>query len=397
VGRVGKIPRAFRRRLLLTLLAFGLLPMIAVGAAGGFAFARFLAVSFEPLQTTLDDAADALEPQAPEPMRAEFARARLWVAQAELARSELAKVLPGTYAGLLALVAMLCVASAVALGRGLARPVGALALGIQRYASGDWAYQLPEKASTPRDELAYLVHEFNRMGRQLSAQAEQLRFSDKLAAGQLGARLLSHELKNPLTAMAMAVGRIERAGPPSASVAESLALLRLEIESLRRFAEGFAELGRLPEPAPESVDLSQVLEESSRLYQAQSPVAIVCHPSSRLWIFGDGPQLRHLFSNLIKNAVEASVKDGAPISVSTTLDGARVRVSIEDHGTGITDPLEGAALAAGVPSTKPSGSGLGLVIAHRIAADHSGALRLARNGHGGTTATVEFPMLEETR
>ena len=84
--------------------------------------------------------------------------------------------------------------------------------------------------SRRNDELDYLAIELNRLGRQLRAQRERLQVTEALAAWREAARALAHDLKNPLTAMRMALGRLTRPGRTEAALAESVALLQEELD-----------------------------------------------------------------------------------------------------------------------------------------------------------------------
>jgi len=87
--------------------------------------------------------------------------------------------------------------------------------------------------------------------------------------------------------------------------------------------------------------------------------------------------------------VEAAA--GAEVRVEVRPEAAAVVVRVMDRGPGIGSVVEGAALLAGLSSTKAGGSGLGLPISHRIVAEHGGTLRLEPREGGGTVATVRLP------
>jgi nitrogen fixation/metabolism regulation signal transduction histidine kinase len=261
------------------------------------------------------------------------------------------------------------------------------------YARGDLTVQLPTP-DPPRDELQFLLVQFNRMGRELSAQRERLKSAEQIAAWQDVARALAHELKNPLTAMKLALARLSRpdAPPDATRLGEAVALLQEEVELLMRMTRSFSDFARLPAPRFQSVALRPLLAEVCALYQGTSPVAVELHPGPEPTLCADPDGLRRLFGNLVKNATEASPPGAAPVRLSVEALPSSVRVSILDGGSGIAQVLEGPALTRGLFSTKPGGSGLGLPIAQKITHEHGGTLRLEPAPGGGTLARVELPL-----
>src|SRR5207237_6447842 len=107
-------------------------------------------------------------------------------------------------------------------------------------------------------------------------------------------------------------------------------------------------------------------------------------------VSADADQLRRALGNLIKNALEACRPGDAPVQVAAEAGGGAVRVTVSDAGAGIGRAIEGAELTRSLGSTKSSGLGLGLPIAHKIVHDHGGTLRLEPLPRG-TRAVVVLP------
>jgi nitrogen fixation/metabolism regulation signal transduction histidine kinase len=391
-------PARFRRRLLAVMLITGLVPLVLLGFLARQALQELLSVSLAPVEQVLDDVSAELAREG----RSQIAldEARLNLAQAELARRSLARRTPRLIVALLLVSAGILTAAAVLLGRALTRPVSTLTQGMWAYARGELSLQLPAPDS-PRDELQFLLVQFNRMGRELAAQREHLKAAEQIAAWQDVARALAHELRNPLTAMKLALARLSRPDAPTDStrIAESVALLQEEVELLMRMTRSFSDFARLPAPRFQPVALRPLLAEVCALYQGTSPVPVELRPGPEPTLSADPDGLRRLFGNLIKNALEASPSGAAPVRLSIEALPSSVRVSILDAGSGVPGVLEGPALTRGLFSTKPEGSGLGLPISQKIAHEHGGALRLEPAPGGGTLALVELPPLnrEETK
>lgn len=384
-------PRRYRRRLVAFILAAGLVPLGAWGVASEGALRGLLDISLGPLEQVMGEADAALGgaggPAEAAKVRENLAGARLALAELELARRSLARLEPRLFWAALAVTAAVFGVLAVAVSRAFTRPIDQLTAGMAALARGELTHVIPGAGGPPRDELSYLVDRFNKMAAELLAQRERLRTTEQLAAWRDVARALAHELKNPLTAMKMSLARLSRAGVPAPDgerLREPLALLDEEVSVLMRMTQAFSEFARLPAAAPRVVDVAAVTREVAALYGA---VQVDAKEEARA--LADPDQLRRALGNLAKNAVEAA--GGAEVRVEVRPEPAAVVVRVMDRGPGIGAVVEGAALLAGLSSTKAGGSGLGLPIAHRIVAEHGGTLRLEPREGGGTVATVRLP------
>ena len=396
-----RIGRRFRRRLLAVMLAAGLLPLAGGGLVVGFGLSRMLSLSLVRLDPLLERAQVAARDPA---LSRDLSQARVDLLQAELARRSLARITPWALFAAVSASAALLVAAAVALGRALSRPVERLARGMLQVAAGDLSVRIPEeggaeeglpatggarRAQRPPDELQLLVRQFNRMTAELEAQHKRLQLTEELAAWQAVARGLTHELKNPLTAMRMAVARVARLGSPPAI--ESAQLLGEQIDVLLRMTESFSQFARLPAPRKVPVDLAELLHETSTLYSGSSPVPVEC-ATDPLLLDGDPDQLRRAFGNLIKNAIEASRPGDGPVEIEAREHAGVARILVRDRGTGISARLDGAQLLRSLGTTKPQGTGLGLPIAQKIVHEHGGTLVLEPRPGRGAQAIVELPI-----
>jgi two-component system nitrogen regulation sensor histidine kinase NtrY len=258
------------------------------------------------------------------------------------------------------------------------------------------------------DELDFLAVELNRMGRELLRQRARLQVTEALAAWRDAARALAHDLKNPLTAMRMALGRLTRPGRTEAAMGEAVSLLQDELDVLIRMSQTFTEFARLPAPQRRSLDLAALVTDVATLYEPESlPTRLQIDVAIRPVVSADPDQLRRAIGNLIKNAIEASrAGTAAPglaiggdagsidVKVAPGDTSASVQVQIRDRGKGLGAVIEGADLMRGLSSSKAGGErGLGLPIAHKIIHDHGGRLRLMPAAGGGAQAIVELPVV----
>lgn len=385
-----RIPHRFRRRLRWFLLCAGLVPLAAWGSIGNYLLRQGLKVAppIDPLLQRISVASFATA--HPDLQLADDIRqTRLHLAQADLARRTLQNRIPIYFGGALAISAVALLALAYGLGRRVARPIETLTGGIQQFAKGDLRYQI---ASTGQgDELDFAIVQFNLMGQKLLAQHERLRDTEQLAAWQDIARAMAHDLKNPLTAMKMALARLARPQATAEARHEATSLLSEEIDRLLRMTQSFSAYARLPAPIRKPMPIVPLLEEVAGLYQDMK-VPVQVNPKAHPTIVGDGDLLRRAFGNLVKNAIEASEPGDSPVLIRVDADTSYIHIEIVDQGTGISAAILGGALTRSLGSTKIGGSGLGLPVAYKIIFEHGGNLRLVPGHPRGTQAIVTLPL-----
>lgn len=208
-------------------------------------------------------------------------------------------------------------------------------------------------------------------------------------------RVLGHEMGNslgPIRSIAESLeGRARRAPHPDPSVREDLerglTIVKERSASLARFLEGYTRLARLPKPSPGVVAVASWVHDAAAL-EARVPIEIAGGPDLRLR--ADRDQLDPMLINLIRNAAEASLETGGAVRLSWRLIGSFVEVRVEDDGPGLADP---ANLFVPFFTTKPGGSGIGLVLARQIAEAHGGSLALEnRRDATGCVARVRLPV-----
>jgi len=214
-------------------------------------------------------------------------------------------------------------------------------------------------------------------------------------------RVLGHELSNSLAPIKSIAGsllaRVDHMEGEDNTLHDfrrGLGVIESRADALHRFVQSYRLLAQLPPPHLRPVSLGPLLERVVLLEQ-RLPVQLVPGPPASL--DADPDQLEQMFINLLRNAVDASLANGAEprqaditARVSWRLSDANLLVVIEDRGLGIanTDNLF-------VPfyTTKPAGSGVGLALAQQIARAHGGEIRLLNREDGaGARATVRLPV-----
>jgi two-component system nitrogen regulation sensor histidine kinase NtrY len=209
-------------------------------------------------------------------------------------------------------------------------------------------------------------------------------------------RVLGHELNNslaPIKSIAGSLGSLVRREPHPPDWKEDLerglGVISTRSEALSRFMGAYARLARLPAPRLEPLNVPAFVERVVRL-ETRLPVSI--EPGPDIDVRADGDQLEQLLINLVKNAVEAaSETDGAVrVGWSRTTGGIPyVEIHVDDDGPGLSNT---ANLFVPFFTTKPAGSGIGLVLSRQIAEAHGGSLTLTNRDNGrGCRASLRLP------
>jgi two-component system nitrogen regulation sensor histidine kinase NtrY len=207
-------------------------------------------------------------------------------------------------------------------------------------------------------------------------------------------RVLGHELNNSLAPiksvaenLASTLKRPTRAHDWEEDMERGLTVIATRSDSLGRFMSAYSRLAKLPPP---SVRPTEVGAWIRRVAGLESRIPIKVSPGPELRIDADSDQLDQLLINLVRNAVDASLETGGGVTVGWNVAGHYVDVWVRDEGPGIPNP---ANLFVPFFTTKPSGSGIGLVLSRQIAEAHRGSLTLENCGGGrGCEARVRLPL-----
>jgi two-component system nitrogen regulation sensor histidine kinase NtrY len=218
----------------------------------------------------------------------------------------------------------------------------------------------------------------------LSDLSRALREEERQAWQRL-VRVLGHELNNSLAPIKSIAGSLEslviRDTQPAdwkEDMRRGLGVIAARAASLNRFMEAYSRLARLPLPRLEQLSLSALVK---RVVSLETRMTVDMSPGPEITIRADGDQLEQLLINLVRNAVDASIETGGRVSVGWRRTRVRVEVWVEDEGPGLSNTSN---LFVPFFTTKPGGSGIGLVLSRQIAEAHGGTLTLEnrRNEHG---------------
>jgi hypothetical protein len=231
---------------------------------------------------------------------------------------------------------------------------------------------------------------------------ELLRAQRQLAWKEVAQRV-AHEIKNPLTPIALSAERIgrhlDRALPDSPAVIRKCSEVILGcVETLRTLVDQFSALAQFPAPQPRLCNINQVTEQALALFAGRlEGITVECALEPALpQVLADPEGIRRALANLIDNAAEAmqgSLLRVLGISTALAEDGAAVEVIISDTGHGLTEDIR-ERLFLPFYSTKHRGTGLGLSIAAKIIQEHSGSIRAESNSPKGARFLIRLPLAE---
>jgi two-component system nitrogen regulation sensor histidine kinase NtrY len=234
------------------------------------------------------------------------------------------------------------------------------------------------------------------------------------------ARVVAHEIKNPLTPIQLNAQRMrrkfEKGAPDFPKVFDDATnTIIQEVTQLKSLVNKFSQLAKMgdtvdlggragPKPgladvslldlSPEPAPLHDVIDEVVKLYRDTRPgvtLTIDLDPSVDL-VTIDTEQIKRVFTNLVENAFDAIEGEGTiAITTRRSSDGRWVGITVADSGHGVTANVKERVFLPYF-STKPDGAGLGLAIVSRIIEDHGGRISIADNEPDGTTFTLRLPL-----
>lgn len=226
------------------------------------------------------------------------------------------------------------------------------------------------------------------------AEKERIMQSEKLStAGQLAAGI-AHEIRNPLTAIN---GFMKLLRSSKTKADQYISIIESELKRIEFIVDELLVLSK-PQRNHTSVplDLISLLDQVITLMNGQAAlrnIQIVTHYPDRqfILIMGVANQLKQVFINLLKNALEA-MNHGGNIHIYLQINNDEVQISVQDQGYGMTkDQIK--ELGKPFYTTKDTGTGLGFMITQNIIHNHGGAITVDSILEEGTTFTVSLPKI----
>jgi two-component system nitrogen regulation sensor histidine kinase NtrY len=219
---------------------------------------------------------------------------------------------------------------------------------------------------------------------------------------------VAHEIKNPLTPIALSAERIRRhlerdtrPDPASVEIIRHCAgTIAASVDTVRTLVDEFSTLARFPTSQPLPASINIIVDGALSMFDGRlDGISLQKKLAPGLpKVMADGEAIKRALANLIDNAAEAT--QGAlvrEIRVTTGLVNSHdaVEIVVSDTGHGVTQELK-EKLFLPYFSTKKRGTGLGLAIVSRIVEDHRGSIRVEENQPVGTRFIVELPLAVES-
>lgn len=308
--------------------------------------------------------------------------------------------------GALLLLVLVVMVTASLLANTLTRPIARLRTGLRSVAAGHFERIAPIDSG---DEIADLVDSFNTMQDQLEDSRSLLAQQERQLAWREMARQVAHEIKNPLTPMKLSIQHLRSAfmrrsddGSDEERFArkfkQTTTTLIEQIDTLARIANEFSSFGRMPTHIKEEIDLNQVIDEAVGLMRAEENVDITTnYVDETVLVHGDREALRRVYINFLKNGIQA-VPEGRAVelNVETAVERDEQGRSwaignVSDNGGGIPKALWDKIFVPSF-STKTSGAGLGLAIAHKTIENMDGEIGFDTVFDEGTTFWIRVPL-----
>lgn len=204
---------------------------------------------------------------------------------------------------------------------------------------------------------------------------------------------VAHELKNPLASVKGLAALISK--DLEGKAAERMTVLRREVDRMQEILEGFLNFSRplLPLNGTRTV-LRSLCEQVASLHEGvarQREVSLVTAEEQPVEAWCDPRKIKQVLINLVQNALDVSPA-GASVELHVRrIDSTSARVEVRDRGAGLSEAVRARMFEPGV-TTKPAGSGLGLVIARGLARQHGGDLSLREREGGGCVAELTLPL-----
>lgn len=221
--------------------------------------------------------------------------------------------------------------------------------------------------------------------------------AERMAAWREVARRIAHEVKNPLTPIALSAERLKRryAARINESIFEECTQMIIDhVDLIRTLVNEFSAFAKFPTANPKPYHLPNIIEETVALYREGNPeinfMVSIAEEIPKIHI--DRQQIKQALINLVDNAV-AALRNKGSIVISLTQDPIlkMIRLEVADNGPGISDEDKTRLFEPNF-STKSAGMGLGLTIVNSIVMDHKGMTRVVDNQPKGAKFVIELPV-----
>ncbi len=278
----------------------------------------------------------------------------------------------------------------------ITRPLRRLQAATQELMAGNIRIHVKENPFSPINDL---IVSFNRMVLELDRQRKIAIEAEKQMVWREIARVMAHEIKNPLTPIKLSVEHLEMKCLTDSAISpkflgDSLSVIKEEVANLQALVDRFRGFATLPEAKPEHYSIKAQIEEIIASYQPKHRIELIGEnevPPIR----ADKMQIKQALVNLIQNALQAADTPSVIVTIKIETADNWLMISIHDNGPGIpTENLE--KIFEPYFTTRRKGTGLGLPIVKRIVENHGGTISIESRINAGTTVFIRLPIQVNT-
>ena len=276
----------------------------------------------------------------------------------------------------------------------ITRPLKRLQDATLQLAQGNLTVSVKESKFSPLNDL---IISFNTMSQELESNRKKIIQAEKDAAWRDMARILAHEIKNPLTPIRLSLERLEikyasKSKDLDAVFSNVTTVIHEEIDNLQTFAAEFSKFAKLPEAVMKHYNINKQLAEICIPYQTELKIDLNLEENLPS-LFADKIQVKQVLENLIQNSINAA-KDDFTIKINTYFTDSIINISIQDNGYGI-DTKNINEIFKPYFTKSRGGTGLGLAIVKRIIESHGGSINVESQVDVGTTFNLSFPIVHK--
>lgn len=270
----------------------------------------------------------------------------------------------------------------------ISKPLSELKNATEQIRQGNFSVHLPE---TGISDMRQLKTSFNVMSRELQHIQNRLLLAEKEMIWKDLSRILAHEIKNPLTPIQLVTQRLEeRLENGSEKVCdilpESISIISQEVENLKLLAQDFSNYAKVSQPASQRLHPASSLREIVNSYLRDYEISLDLDES--LFINFDKTHFYQIVTNILQNAIDASIPTSSPISLKLYGERSFVVLAITDQGSGI-DAEDLPRIFEPYFSRKGKGTGLGLALVKKLCEANKALIRVkSKKGEGSTFSLI---------
>lgn len=290
------------------------------------------------------------------------------------------------------IIALLSVLLSFIIGKQLSAPLKMIESKLKKMRFGQRNEKIEYEVN---DEIGQLVKQYNKTIEELEKSARKLAQTERESAWRTMARQIAHEINNPLTPMKLTLQQLQRTKHLNDErfdeyFEKSTVTLVEQIDNLSRIAGTFSNFARMPEAHFERMDIAAKLHSTTQLFMSNNDEIDIRYKGAteNIYVFADPEQMIQVFTNLLKNAIQAIPDERAgKIEVALMCQTKTVEITISDNGNGIPNELQDKVFNPNF-TTKSTGMGLGLSITKNIVEMAGGNISFTTNENAGSKFTI---------